>query len=289
MSETHRVEEAVEEEVMSESTAKADAPSSQVTTEPEVQTQVRKRRVPRVLAVVGGLILLALALVIAYFAFWALGRSTDRQTETFSGPVDQVIVEDVNGRVTFDAGTGTEVTAELEWLLGDAPDVQMVVDDGTLRITANCGAFCQTHISGTAPAEAKITVRTEAGSIDLTGFGGGVDLDTSAGNINVTGINGPAMLRTDAGSIRGDISDGDVDAQTSAGGIDLEIFGDFSRVSAVSDAGSVTLTVPDDVYRVEADTSVGRTDVNVSTASDAERVIVARSDAGNVTVDHLAG
>lgn len=254
---------------------------------PTVRTRARPRRGLRVLVVAGGLILLALALVIAYFAFWTLGRSTDRQIETFSGPIDQVIVEDVNGRVTFEAGTTTEVTVEREWLFGDAPEVQMVEDDGTLRIGANCGAFCQTHITGMTTADAEIVVRTEAGSIEVTGFGGGVDLTTSAGNVNVIGISGPAVLRTDAGSIRGEISDGDVDAETSAGGIDLEVLGAFSRISAVSDAGSVHLTVPDDVYRVEAETSAGRTDVNVSTAPDARRVIIARSSAGNVTIDHL--
>ncbi|HSL24775.1 MAG TPA: serine hydrolase domain-containing protein, partial [Acidimicrobiia bacterium] len=67
----------------------------------------------------------------------------------------------------------------------------------------------------------------------------------------------------------------------------LAVLGDFSRISAVSDAGSVNLTVPDDVYRVDAETSVGRIEVNVSTAPEAARVIVARSDAGNVTIDHL--
>lgn len=54
----------------------------------------------------------------------------------------------------------------------------------------------------------------------------------------------------------------------------------------VSDAGSVNLTVPDGVYRVDADTSAGRTEIDVATAPDATRVIVARSGAGNVTIDH---
>lgn len=268
-------------------TERRDSETLTDTTAPKVQTRVRPRRRLRVLVVIGRLILLALALAIAWIVLWTLGRSTDRQVETFSEPIDQVIVEEVNGRVTFEAGTTTEVTVEREWLLTDRPEVLMVADNGTLRITAKCGAFCQTHITGTAPAGAKIVVRTEAGYIDVTGFGGGVDLNTSAGNVNVTGINGPAKLRSDAGSIRGDISDGDVDAQTSAGGIDLVVLGDFSRISAVSDAGSVSLTVPDDVYRVDADTSVGRTEVNVSTAPDAARVIVARSDVGNVTIDRV--
>jgi DUF4097 and DUF4098 domain-containing protein YvlB len=114
-----------------------------------------------------------------------------------------------------------------------------------------------------------------------------LDLTTSAGSLTVTDVGGPAKLWTDAGWIRGSIVDGDVDARTSAGGIDLEIRGDFAVASAVTDAGSVRLSVPDDVYRVEAETSVGSTDVDVPTDPDASRLIVARSNAGNVSVDRL--
>lgn len=276
------------------SVAESDRAAAETSTDsvpdPRVQTQVRKRRGLRVLfGVIGGLILLALGLVVVYFAFWTLGRSKDSQTEGFSNTIDQVIVEDVNGRVTFEAGTSTEVTVEQEWLFGDAPDVQMVENDGTLRISADCGPFCRTHVTGTALAQANIVVRTEAGSIAVTGFERGVDLTTAAGSVTVSAISGSTRLRSDAGWIRGTIRDGDVDAETSAGGIDLEVRGDFSRIWAVSDAGSVNLTVPDDVYRVEADTSAGRTEINVATAPNATRVIVARSSAGNVTIDHLTG
>jgi hypothetical protein len=97
------------------------------------------------------------------------------------------------------------------------------------------------------------------------------------------------VLRSDAGSILGDLSDGEIDAQTSAGAIELEVLGNFSRISAVSAAGSVRLTVPDGVYRIDADSSAGSTKVNVADDPDADRVIIAHSDAGNVTVDRFSG
>lgn len=254
------------------------------TANPRTQPGRKGRRILRIFAMMVGLVLLVLGLAAAA---WTLGRSTDTLTESFSGPIDQVVVDDVNGRVTFEAGTASEVTVEREWLLAGPPDVEIVYDDGTLRIIANCGSFCRTHVSGSALAGVGIVVRTEAGDIEITGLEGGADLTTSAGNVTVTDIRGPATLRTDAGWIRGDISDGDVDAQTSAGGIDLEVVGDFSRISAVSDAGSVRLAVPDHVYRVDADTPVGSTRVNVTTDPGAAREIVARSDAGNVTIDRI--
>lgn len=260
------------------------APETGPDTSTNVQRPVRPRRGLRTLAMVVGTMMLAMAFGAGV---WALGRSTDSQTTAFGTTIDRIVVENINGRVTFGAGPTSELTVEREWLFTTAPEVEIVESGGILRITGNCGSLCRIHVAGTAPAGTGILVRTDAGSIDITGLSGGVDLTTSAGNVTVTDVAGPAKLRSDAGWIRGDIADGDVDAQTSAGGIDLKIRGDFSLVSAVTNAGSVRLSVPNDVYRVQAETSVGSTRIDVSTDPDAARVIVARSDAGNVTIDRL--
>lgn len=255
-----------------------------------LQTKAQPRRSgARIARLVGWLLLGAFVLWGAWSVLWALGRSTDSRTESFPGPIDSVVVEDVNGRVSFEAGTSTEVTVTREWLFSGTPEVEMVAENHTLRISADCGAFCRIHVTGVASATAELVVHTEAGDVVARHFEGGVDLNTSAGNVTVSSISGPAVLRTEAGSIRGDLSDGDVDAQTSAGGIDLEVRGEFSRLSAVTAAGSVRLTVPDGVYRIDADSSAGSTDVNVADDPDADRVIIAHSDAGNVTVDRFSG
>jgi hypothetical protein len=193
---------------------------------------------------VGWLLLGGLVFTVAWSALWALGRSTDSRPESFTGPIDRVVVEGVNGRVTFEAGTATEVTVTREWLFGGAPDVEMVEEDGTLRVSADCGAFCRIHVTGVASATAELVVHTGAGEVVARGFEGGVDLNTSAGNVTVSSITGPAVLRSDAGSILGDLSDGEIDAQTSAGAIELEVLGNFSRISAVSAAGSVRRPFP---------------------------------------------
>ncbi len=264
------------------------ASSSSPETRPDTTTtdvrQPRRHRGLRVLAMLVGMMLVVMAFAAGV---WTVARSTDSRTETLSPTIDQIVVEGINGWVTFEAGAETKVTVEREWLFTTAPEVEIAEEEGILHISADCGALCRTNLSGTVPAGAGIFVRTNAGNVEITGLEGGVDLATSAGNVTVTDIGGPAVLRTEAGWIRGDISDGDVDAQTSAGGIDLEIAGDFSRVAATSDAGFVRLAVPDDVYRVEADTSAGFTQINVATDPNAARVIVARSSAGNVTVDRI--
>jgi hypothetical protein len=237
-----------------------------------------------VLAVTFGLVLLVVGL--AALA-WQVGRSTDTRTETFSAPIDRLVIE-VNGRVTVDAAESAEVTVEREWLLRGAPSVELTQDGGTLRVSADCGFlrwWCQTRVTATAPADAEVVVITAAGDVVVTGFENGVDLTTSAGNVIVDSITGSALLRSSAGRIEGTITDGNVDATTSAGRIELTVLGDFNRISAVTSAGNVLLTLPDDVYQVDADTSAGNVRINVATDPDAAKEIMARSSAGNITID----
>lgn len=264
------------------------ASSSGAETAPDtVARQARSVRRGGGLRVLGIALGTLLVLVGIAAGLWAVARSVDTETMAFGPNVGLIVVDDINGSVTFDAGTNSELTVKREWLFSSAPEVDIVERDGTLRIAGDCGTFCRIHISGVAPAAAEIVVKTSAGDINVEGFEAGVDLTTDAGNITVTDVAGPAMLSSDAGWIRARVSDGDVDAQTSAGSINVEIRGDFARVSAISNAGSVRVSVPDGVYRVDAETSAGSTRVNVPTDPDATRVIVARSDAGNVTVDRL--
>jgi len=221
---------------------------------------------------------------------WTVGRSTDTRTETFSGLIDRLVIE-VNGRVTITADESAEVTVEREWLLTGAPAVDLTQDGGTLRVSADCGFmrwWCQTHVTATAPASAEVVVITVAGDVVVTGFESGVDLTTSAGNVVVDDIAGSASLRSSAGRIEGTVTDGNVDATTSAGRIELTVLGAFNRISAVTSAGAVVLTVPDDVYRVDADTSAGDIRTKVATDPDAAREIVARSSAGNITIDRAS-
>lgn len=241
----------------------------------------------RLLSVVLVLVVVAAALLLLSRTI----RSTDTVTETFAGPVDRVVIE-VNGSVSVEAGDTAEITVEREWFLTGAPAIDIVEEDGLLRIISRCGFLtirCLVSVTATVPADAALDVDTSAGGVTVTGIGGGVDLTTSAGSVVVDGIAGPATLRTSAGQIRGTITGGDVDATTSAGGIDLAVEGEFARVSTVTSAGSIDLTVPDDIYRVETDTSAGNVTINVRTDPDASRHIFARTSAGSITIERDGG
>lgn len=240
-----------------------------------------------------GLVVLVVVVVgLAAVGFLAgLGpRSSDTLTETFQEPIERVVVE-VNGTVSIEAGSTTEVTLEREWLLFGAPTAEVTLEDGVLLVISECGQFgfgCQSHVTASVPTDAAVDVTTSAGTVTVTGIDGGLDLATSAGNVNVEDVTGPVSLRTSAGGITGDVTDGDVEATTSAGTIEMTVLGDFSSISAVTSAGSVRLTVPDDVFRVDANTSAGSVSTNVATDPDADRVIVARSSAGNITIDRIS-
>ena len=76
---------------------------------------------------------------------------------------------------------------------------------------------------------------------------------------------------------------------TEIGAVDLDVVGEFTRISAVTSAGQVRLRVPDEAYRVDADTSAGDITTNVATDPDADREIYARSSAGSITIDRRSG
>lgn len=244
----------------------------------------RRSSVGRILAVLFGLLVAAVGL---FALLWAFGRSSGSQQESFSDPVDRMVI-DVSGRVELTAGDETSVDVESEWLLTGRPDVEISLTEGTLQVTSRCGWInfgCQTHVTATVPATAAIEVETAAGSVTATGFEAGVDIATSAGSVSVEEIVGVATLRSSAGRIEGTITDGDVDAQTSAGSIDLDLRGDVTRVSAVTSAGNVVLRLPDGTYRVDAETSAGSTEIDVPTDPSAEREIYARSSAGSIRIE----
>ena len=235
-----------------------------------------------VLGVILGLLLLgALGAAAWYFL-----RSEDLVSQGFEGQIDQVVIN-VQGEVDITAGTTYEVDARREWLFGDAPQVDMALEGGVLRVEANCDSGfiprCLVSIDAVVPADAEILVESDAGAVTVTGTNAGVDLATDAGSITVD-VAGAATLRTSAGSIEGTVRDGDVDASTDAGNIDLVIEGDFTGVSATTDAGSVELTVPDLVYAVDAASTAGEVTVDVRTDPASDVTIRARSSAGNVTV-----
>jgi hypothetical protein len=231
--------------------------------------------------------LIAAAVLIGAGLFlWLMPVSNASQTEVFEGDVNMLVIE-VTGGVSLQGGERTELTITKEWLFAGEPSVVTEHENGVARVTGKCSWWqirCTTSVSGTVASDAIIEVTASAGSIEVSGTTGGVDLETSAGSVRADDVVGPARLESSAGNISGTITDGDVDAETSAGQIDLTVLGEFSSLSASTSAGNVDLTVTDDVYDVEADTAVGSVSVGVRTDPGAARQIFAESSAGSITI-----
>lgn len=259
--------------------------SSITPTPPSVEPRTGEDgRVPRrgwLIAVIAAVLLVAVGLFL-----WLMPATNASQHEVFEGDVDLVLM-DVTGGVSLEGGDQTELTITKEWLLAGEPSVVTGHEDGVARVTAECAWWqirCTTSVSGTVASDAVVEVTASAGSIDVSGTTGGVDLETSAGSVRADGITGPARLETSAGNISGTVTDGDVAAETSSGRIDLTVLGDFSSLSASTSSGNVDLTVTDELYDVDADTSAGTVDITVRTDPAAERHIVAESSAGSITI-----
>ena len=184
-----------------------------------------------------------------------LMASSVEQTETVSVPADVTGVEiDLDaGSVTLTAADELAVTiTRSAGRFAGTPSSSTDVTDGVLRVTGSCPPLgvgrCHTPVMIAAPPG--VTVRAHTG----------------------------------AGSINGEIDRGTVVASTSAGSIGLTVTEQVDHLSATTQAGGIDLVVPDVVYAVDARTSLGRTHIQVDTADDADHVIEARSDVGNISV-----
>jgi CubicO group peptidase (beta-lactamase class C family) len=197
----------------------------------------------------------ALLLGVITVAGWWAATSTVDDIETI-GPglaVSAVDIDVTAGAVHLEIGE--EVLVEVERRSGRGsgdPSVTSAVIDGVLHVTGRCPRIgigrCTTDVNVTLPREAAVD------------------------------------LKTGAGPIAGVVANGPLTATTAAGSVTLTVIENVDELAVSTGAGSIDLTVPDVTYQVSARTSLGRTRIEVETASGAVDTISARSEVGNVTI-----
>ncbi|MBD7956036.1 hypothetical protein H9651_00090 [Microbacterium sp. Sa4CUA7] len=125
-----------------------------------------------------------------------------------------------------------------------------------------------------------------AGSLDVDGEFGSLDLEVNAGELTVTGA--ATELSTDVSAGRANLELADIDTaelNVSAGGLKAVLTGSAPTDVAIDvSAGSLDLTVPAGPYRVESDVSAGGLDNRLETTSQATRIISVNVSAGDVTL-----
>ncbi|MEW2462103.1 DUF4097 family beta strand repeat-containing protein [Microbacterium sp. K41] len=135
-----------------------------------------------------------------------------------------------------------------------------------------------------AGLDANLTLN--AGSLDVTGDFGDLELDVNAGSLDVEGAAETLDVQMNAG--RADIvldSVTEADLGISAGDLTVELTSSApARTSVDASAGSVDLTLPDVEYSLTQDVSAGSLDATVDQGSNARHTIDVSLAAGNVTI-----
>ena len=158
-------------------------------------------------------------------------------------------------------------------LFSDADaDVRVVGD--RLELLGDCDGpglgTCRVAFEVEVPRSLSLPVEvdTTAGEIELRGLAQAVDVQTTAGRVQLLAFDGPsATIATTAGSVQ-------VVASAATDRLDLR-----------TTAGSIEVAIDDTPpLRVDVDTTVGSQSVSVDQSADADRVVTARTTAGEIRV-----
>jgi hypothetical protein len=222
-------------------------------------------------------LLAALGLLVLSGAAFGLSEALHRSATVrtmLTNPVHKIVVRADAGDVDVRAGLTGDVmlTRHDAWTV-DRPTVSERYAGGVLTIKTRCGGLkavlrCRSNLQIDAPPDVDVTIRTDAGDVDLRGLSGRADVQTTSGDIRTHRLE-PVTVR----------------AMSDAGNVSLDLFGEPVRTEAESNGGNVRVTVPYGPYRVDANTKGGNVKVEGLIRDDlAPQAIDALTNAGDITV-----
>ena len=207
----------------------------------------------------------ALALGIAFIVYVVYSASRSRSTFTSSSSVEtrsfsvstqpKIVIKDDMGAIrVHPGGEDYQVVVQATrrahgWLSGGEGVVQYHQESEKNRITVKASngwsilGRKSIDFDITVPRMADLELKTEAGSIAVTGITGQMSCTSEAGSVKATevALRGDSKLKTDAGSI------------TFSGMLDP-----FGSYQMTTDAGSVNVFIPENTsFQLEAKTDVG--------------------------------
>jgi hypothetical protein len=229
-----------------------------------------------------------------------------RIEETFNvGSSPRLELDNFAGSVTVEAGESGVIQVVATKRALRAADLDRIViersptDGGLLIRTRKPATLLSASVDFqiTVPADTRLRLDTGAGSVEVRGLSGDVDVDTGSGsveledisaavdaqsgsgNMTVRGSAGPVRLDTGSGSIEVEDTAGDLDAHTGSGSIRVRDASGRARLDTGSGSiryqgspsgecrfetgsGSITLELPDDLS-VEIDLATGSGDIDV--------------------------
>jgi hypothetical protein len=201
-------------------------------------------------------------------------------------------VDGSSGSITI-TGTETEtihVTARISDGLRKTGESRRVVGN-TLQLHNTCPNFgsdwCRVDYEISVPRDLTVVVRSDNGSVDVSGLTSPVNIDTDNGSVDLAELSGEVHVSSDNGRIDAvRLRAQTVTASTDNGRLTLEFAVPPTTVVATADNGRITVVVPNDdtAYRVETETDNGSRNVTVNEDDGSTRTITARTDNGSITV-----
>jgi hypothetical protein len=226
--------------------------------------------------------------VIAISALLVVGGAVALAVGAFASTRERIVSYPVTGSlrgVAFDLADGgivivgggrrDAITVERSerYAFGHDAENRRWVQDGVFRVRSRCPTAlmgrCRVSYRVKVPDNLPIEVRTDSGSVQMSGYRGSATLSTGSGDIRVAGFCG-FSLDARAGS-------GDVSARTACAP---------PKLSLRANSGSVTAQVPPGTYDLDAESASGSEDVRgVKATDDSPFAITALSGSGDVTVE----
>jgi putative adhesin len=249
------------------------------------------RPAARTAAATATFMLLAVGIAGCTSAFGSGPAHSVRQAQKYSRAITRLDISTGAGNITLSPGKGkrTTVGRRLEWSR-KRPSVQQTWTGTILHITATCPdqGQCAVNFTITLPVAVAVHAQTGAGNVTISRLASGATITDNAGNVQLTGVSGSVDVTSQAGNVTGvRLWSGSVRVRGQAGKISLRFSAVPGTVSAITQAGPVLLVVPSagkSGYRVAAHTQAGQRHVSVQLNSRSRHSLVARTNAGNVTV-----
>ncbi|GAA3389709.1 DUF4097 family beta strand repeat-containing protein [Cryptosporangium minutisporangium] len=198
---------------------------------------------------------------------------TEKATQRYEVQGDVHTLSVTGAAVDLDVvpGRGPVVVDEVVRYNGSAPATSHRLTGGTLRLESpgcTVGEACRVRYRVTLPADTRVVVEIDAGTVETTGLTGDLDLSLDAGQVTAR----------QAASSRADV-------RVEVGDVDLRYRQAPERVAVTTGTGAVSVKLPaSDDYAVRTHTTVGETDVSVPRGPASPRAVDVRVDVGPITV-----
>ncbi len=134
---------------------------------------------------------------------------------------------------------------------------------------------------------ANVAVNVTGGNVNATSLRGDLTVKNKDAKFDGTELFGKADISTTSGSIEmKKISSLDYKAQTTSGKINLEAIAQPNNVAVRTATGVISVRLPERPapYKIEASSGSGKLTLDLKNTPDAQRVVKAQSDSGNINI-----